>query len=381
MAPLAAAETAEVRTGKYKDRHARMTVATPPLLAFHVDLLQDVGVLRPLVRLAAEALPRRDRLLLVSSHFAGRDKDGTWAGELATLSAETGTPIATYGSELEACRLLAGRHGMVIAGSESSLPNHAVTHALFRALPPEFRTVALQHGFECIGFMHNSAHEAVAGSGVRFAADVIAGWFNPARLTDIPPADRGKLIVTGPPMLIEHRPAEANREAAAERVGIICENLHSVRFDANSRESFSEVLEQFAQRARQVNERFHLRPHPAGRFTTKSKASSPGDHVLATQPLHRSEIHRAAYGISGPSTVLFDFVLADVPVGLWADAGVDSRNFKGLNELRTADDWWRFAQRSRLDREALLMPQRRFVERLDMPGDVAARYCRLMASI
>lgn len=352
------------------------------LLAFHVDLIQDVGVLRPLVRLAARALPERERLLLVSSQFAERDKDGTWSGELTALGTETGTRIVTYASELDAYRLLSARRGMVIAGSESSVPNHAATHALFRALPPEFRTVALQHGFECIGFLHNAAHEAAVGPDIRFAADVIAGWFAPQRLTAIPSADRSKLVVTGPPMLIEQRvvSADAGREAALQGVGIVCENLHSVRFDADTRASFSVVLDQFAQRARQVDERFHLRPHPAGRFTTKSKASTPGDHVLDTLPLHRSGIDRAAYGISAPSTILFDFVLADVPVGLWTDAGVDSRNFAGLTEVRTVDDWWRFAQRARRDRDMLLTSQRRFVERLDMPHDVAARYCRLMAS-
>lgn len=351
----------------------------PQLLIFHFDLLQDVAVLRPLVLLAARKLPERDRLLLVSSDFAARDRDGTWAAELDTLSAEAGCRREIYGSPLDAYRLLAGRRGLVIAGSESSVIGHATTHRLFRALPPGFRSVTLQHGFECVGFLHNAAHDASVGPDIRFAADIVAGWFAADRLVSIPPADRSKLVVTGPPTMIEARarPADDDTDEAS---GLICENLHSVRFDGTARQSFADVFANFMRRARDVSERVVLRPHPAGRFTAKSAAGDAEAHHIDIAPLYRSPLGRSAYAISAPSTVVLDLVLADVPVAVWADDGVDARHFAGLFAVRTADDWWRFAQRARRDRRAMVEPQRRFVARLGIPENVADRYCRLMAS-
>lgn len=350
-----------------------------PLLVFHVDLLQDVAVVRPLVRLAARALPERDRLLLVSSGFAARDLDGTWARELNLLAADNGCRIESYVTPLDAWRLLASRHGLAIAGSESSVRSHAATHELFRALPPSFRTVTLQHGFECLGFLHNAAHDASVGPDIRFAADVIVGWFAAEKLVSIPAADRGKLFVAGPPSMIEPPAALATPDVASDVPGVICENLHSVRFAAAARSRFADVFADFMTRAAQIAEPVLLRPHPAGRFT-KASASIGGTYERDTQPLYHRAIGQSAYAISAPSTILFDFVLADVPVALWAETGIDVSHFAGLVTVRGADDWWRFAQRARLDREAILAPQRRFAAGLRIPPDVPARYLRLMAS-
>ncbi len=347
-------------------------------VAFHFGLVQDVGVLRDLVLLAA-ASPSRAIHLLVSAKLADLDDDGRWMGEIERLGAQIGVTPFVYESPFDCLRELGPGRGLVIAGSESDSRAHRDAHELFRAVPGRIRTVTLQHGFECVGFLHNARHDATAGRAVRFAADVAVGWFELERLYSVSSTERTKIFVAGPPSLINQ---QVRRTAPqSELPGLVCENLHSVRFvNGRMRESFLDTLLEFAERLKMVGEKLVLRPHPAGRFTQRRGVALPDNVEVSRDPLYDMDLGSFRYVISAPSTILFDFALAGVPVATWVDTGgqVDAHNFAGLSKVATVDDWWRFHLAANWERDLLVEQQDEFIRSLHLPGDIRGRYEQLL---
>jgi len=355
-------------------------MAARDTIVFHAHLIQDVSVLRPLLRLARRT-SQRDIVMLLAEEFLGYDSTGAWRAEIGHICSELDIALSTYATPFDALTLLAGRRGLIVAGSESDNRAHAATHQLFRALPPEFLRVTLQHGFECLGFLHNAAHDAATGHAVRFAADILVGWLPAERLTALMPAERPKLYTAGPMHLLE-QPAAPERPAFHPLSGVVCENLHSVRFKHDStRKTFIEDLSAFAALTRQLDGTLHLRPHPAGNYTLRKNVPLPEGVRLNQTPLYRLHLPDFDFCISTPSSVLFDFVLAGVPVAVWADAEgwIDTRNYTGLETVVTAEDWWRFALRCASDPKPLLHRQARFLAELGLPADTEDRYARLLS--
>src|ERR1041384_6261984 len=156
-------------------------MTTPGLIVFYVALPQDVAGLRPLI-LLAHSLPAKRVEILVSRTLVGLP----FGDEVDKVSSELRLPKTYFDSSEDAARKLEGRSGMVIVGHESNVPPHHWTHDLFKVLPAPFQKVTLQHGFECVGFLHNAAHEAAYGT-VGFAADIVVGWFAEERLKNLSP--------------------------------------------------------------------------------------------------------------------------------------------------------------------------------------------------
>ncbi|TVV72097.1 hypothetical protein [Sphingomonas solaris] len=352
---------------------------TRPFVACHFALVQDVAVLRPLARLAA-SLPGLDLRLIVSEKFIATDINGRWMAEIERLGAEVGVAPFLYQTPFEAIRHLGDGRGMIVAGSESMLAAHVASHDLFRAVPGRIRTVTLQHGLECVGFLHNARHDAVAGRDVRFAADIAVAWFDMTRMESVSPAERAKMFVAGPSIMID--PSPPRRPAGGDLPGLICENLHSVRFvNGRMREGFLDSFLQFAGRLAMVDQSLALRAHPAGRFTERNAIALPANVQVSTAPLYDVALGDFAYAISAPSTILFDFVLAGVPVATWVDPDgeVDTRHFDGLAQVSSVDDWWRFNWAARWDRAALVERQDRYRDGLGIPADVRGRYLALLS--
>jgi hypothetical protein len=348
-----------------------------PVIIFHLVLPQDVAVLRPLI-LLAKSLPGKEVELLVSKYLVGLPA-GT---EIDKIAGELSLPIAFCDSGQDAGHQLKDKSGILIVGHESSVEPHRWTHGLFQALGDSFLKVTLQHGFECVGFLHNSAHQAAYGSEVRFAADVVVGWFAAEWLTSLHPAERAKLYVAGPPIMIEPRPPKNRTGDTRPSKGMVCENLHSVRFAAPAvYETFLEQFTAFADRASAADVRLDFRPHPAGRFTERMGFQVPSGVVCNNRPLYEQDLGVFDFAISPPSSILFDFVVAKVPVAVWADpAGhMDFANFADLETVSTADQWWSFATRACENRDAVLANQEQFLEKLRIPADVAGRYAELMS--
>jgi hypothetical protein len=352
---------------------------TRPFVAFHFGLVQDVAVLRPLVKLAAASCSV-DLHLLVASKFAELDNEGRWMAELDRLGAEAGVNPFVYESAFDCLSRCGAGRGLIIAGSESDAKAHLQAHELFRALPGRYRTVTLQHGLECVGFLHNARHDASAGRSVRFAADIAVSWFDLSRALSVSAIERSKIFVAGPPSMID--PVTRVGTAQSGLPPLICENLHSVRFvNGRMREAFIETFLEFASRLRMIGERLVLRPHPAGRFTDRKGVVLPDNVEVSREPLYDMDLSAFSYVISAPSTILFDFALVGVPAATWIDAEgqVDARNFTGLPQVNTVDDWWRFHLAARWQRQSLVNAQKDFVRRQEIPGNVRERYEQLLA--
>ena len=354
-------------------------------IIFLVNLLQDVGIVRPLAHLAARDFSAPIDFL-VSRSFVKRDRDGSWLAELNDMCRQLGAGLQTYDTPQAAHTFLQGKSGVLIAASESNLKAHWETHMVFRIAPSGFLKITLQHGYECVGFLHNREQSLVHGARVGFAADVICGWSDASMLRSISPSERPKLYVTGPTLAMtapDRRPLDA---PAPGNGGLVCENLHSVRFSTASerRTSFMEQFVAFSAVMGWRKKRVVLRPHPGGQYVLKNAVPLPANVGLENRPLYRIKPAAFDFAISAPSTILIDMMLAGVPVAMWNDpaAGIDSSNYQGLHTILTVDDWLNFERDAVTDPAAFRREQADFLASTKMlldPGEVQMRFARLLA--
>ncbi|MCL6697300.1 glycosyltransferase [Sphingomonas sp. NSE70-1] len=353
-----------------------------PSAYFIINLVQDINILRPLIVMAARDFGLRTHLL-VSPQFAGRDLFGIWERELRLLEEEHGIGRTDFSDAWQASQALIGP-GVLFAGSESNLAGHRTSHDILRMSPADIVCVTLQHGFECVGFRHNAAHDRAHGRSVSFAADLVCAWQPLDLLTSMAPSQRAKVIVTGPTSVLQSFPETGATSSAAP--GIVCENLHSVRMSSgNLKADFVSSFEQFCGLMKQETRQVVLRPHPGGQYALKNSLPLPANATINNQPMFRVDLGRYAYGISAPSSVIIDMVLAGIPTAVWRDAGqqVSADNYDGLATVTTVSDWADFARSAMEDPEPILERQRRFLAETQMPTDpqrVYGRYAELFAA-
>jgi glycosyltransferase involved in cell wall biosynthesis len=347
---------------------------------FLINLVQDINVLRPLIFMAARDFNFRV-VILVSAKFEARDLFGIWKGELETLRAQTGAEVQVFESDWHAFQHLKGA-GIIFAGSESSLPGHSTTHTVFRYAPSTFLKVTLQHGFECVGFRHSSAHDSAHGKSISFAADVLCAWQPPELQTSMPLSQRAKAHLTGPTAALQQFTGEFER--AADAPGIVCENLHSVRLNTheNLKGEFVHVFGEFCRHMSRERRNVVLRPHPGGQYALKNKVSLPINARVNNAPMYRLDLRRFAYGISAPSSVLVDMLLAQIPTAVWRDqqGSMNTDNYVGLTGVSTAKEWLEFAREAVARPEPFVEQQRGFLERERIPiepRDVFTRYAEI----
>lgn len=345
---------------------------------FVFNLLQDVSVLRPLVFMAARDFGFSTEFLVVDL-FSKRDVSGTWRRELDEMATAVGAAVLPYDNEMDAWRHLQGKGGLLFAGSESNLPAHARTHGLFRGAPPSFITVAVQHGFECVGLLQSREHDLAHGREVTFAANVVCVWCDDARLTAVAPSQRAKLFVTGPSALLQNRPRSPSRGSR----GLVCENLHSVRFNVahDSKPDFLSVFSEFCSVLLKENREVVLRPHPGGQWVEKSRIDLPKNVTVNNNPIYKVDLSRYAYGVSAPSSIVIDMVLADIPTAVWRGrtSVIDAGNYRGLTELSSLSDWLDFSREATAHPDRFLETQHAFLEQQKMPLDPADVYRRYAA--
>lgn len=347
---------------------------------FVIDLVQDVNILRPLVFMATRDFGF-DALLLVSAKFAARDVLGIWRSELEQICAETGARLELFQSDLDAHGHLTGQ-GLLFTASESHLQNHTSMHDLLRHAPPSYVRVTLQHGFECVGFRHSADHVRAHGETASFAADLVCAWSDCDQLPSLAPSQRPKVLVTGPTSVLQMPAGSVQRGAGAP--GIVCENLHSVRFNnaAKIKTEFVETFAAFARTMAKQKRRVALRPHVGGQYFLKTQVPLPPNVEIENAPLYRLDLRQFSYGISAPSSVLIDMLLAQIPTAVWRDrAGdIDAGSYEGLASVSSAREWAQFARAAEDDRDSIVAAQRRFLERQEMPldpRDVFSRFAQL----
>jgi hypothetical protein len=349
---------------------------------FVLNLVQDVNVVRELVYLTARETEAQIGFL-VSEVFRRRDRQKIWQREVAIMAAATGATMHLYGSPGDALAVLAGGAGIIFCASESNLAAHRETAEVFQVAPPSYLRVTLQHGFECIGFLQSREHVMSHGRNISFSADVVCSWFAIDALTSLSASQRAKLYVAGPPTLLRRK--APTRQEPIQSGGLVCENLHSVRLRASGdhRSSFMEIFFAYCAELARRAERITLRPHPGGQYVLKNRVSLPDNVGVESRPLYEVGLDTFRYGISAPSTIVFDMILAGIPVGLWRDPGgvMDASNYDGLTEISVLQDWLAFERDVELRPEMLLDRQRAFLQRLAMPldpDDIYRRYTYLI---
>ncbi|MEK0446640.1 MAG: hypothetical protein RLZZ399_1961 [Verrucomicrobiota bacterium] len=355
---------------------ARVTV-------FLINLLQDVNIVRPLAYLSAQSL-RQKVHFLISHKFLERDLQGVWKKELETIQNELGATFSVYEDEYAAYEILKNQSGLLIAGSESNLAAHSLTHNVFRVAPSSFLKVTLQHGFECVGFLQSRDQDLAHGTQITFGADVICGWCAPERLTAMPPSERSKLYVTGPSAVLQM--PVSGKKGEKSGYGLVCENMHSPRLNVagDFKTDFLTVFSEYCASLEREGSRVALRPHPGGQYTLKNKVALPENVILNNHPIYRVDLSRYAYGISAPSSILIDMILAGIPVAVWQDGGgrMDLGNYQGLHRVSTVADWLEFTRLAVSNPKPFLKAQAKFLEDQRLKTDpVSVRDCyRLILS-
>lgn len=357
-----------------------MTMQRGRSAIFLINLVQDVNILRPLMFMATRdfGLPA---FILVSTKFTGRDLFGIWQRELDEICGQTGAELRFFGSDWEAKQALDGE-GIIFAASESHLHNHVTTHSVFRYAPASYLRVTLQHGFECVGFRHSADHVRAHGETASFGADIVCGWQDADHLTSMAPSQRRKLLVTGPTAVLQLPAGPPPSRARGQ--GIVCENLHSVRLNGagDFKTEFVDAFAQFCGLLDQDGRDVALRPHPGGQYVLKNKVPVPSNAEINNAPMYRVDLRQFAYGISAPSSVLIDMLLAGIPTAVWRDqaGGMDAGNYDGLTTVSTPQDWLEFSRAAIADPAPFLERQREFLDRQAMPldpADVFSRYAQL----
>jgi hypothetical protein len=351
---------------------------------FLINLVQDVNIVRGLAYLAARETDAAIDFL-VSQAFLKRDRLKIWQAELASIVASTGGAMHLYGTVAEAYAVLKGQSGIIFAASESNLVAHRETAEIFQVAPPGYLRVTLQHGLECVGFLQSREHVLSHGRNISFHADVVCGWAEGSALTSLTASERSKLYVTGPPtLLLKPRP---NADQPPQSGGLVCENMHSVRLRASGdhKSSFMGIFFDFCAEMAKRPEMVTLRPHPGGQYVLKNKVSLPDNVRLNNQPISDMNLKGFRFGISAPSTIVFDMVMAGIPVGLWRDPDgiMDSSNYDGLTEISTLEDWLAFERDVRVRPEMILDRQAQFLDRVAMPlepEEVYRRFARLIVA-
>lgn len=352
---------------------------------FIMNLNQDVAVSRPIARFFRREAAL-DIVFLVTAPFRKRDANALWLPEITELARELDAEVIDVEEPVDAVRHLAGRRGLLLSASESDLPAHDFPHAVFLGAPPSLTRVTLQHGLECIGFNHNEAHNRTWRHFIGMAGDVAASWFEIDALHSVQLDQKAKIIPVGPPIGLDGPPASARHRRGRKRPsqlhGLVCENLHSVRFNDEDKDVFVSHLVSFARRLEIENGALELRPHPGGRYLEKNSAPLPANVIMNRAPLYKQSLDKFAFCISGPSSVVFDMIWAGVPVAVWnyGAAGADVGIYGPLQFVSTEEDWRDFALAAAKDPDPFLQVQADFIAGLSIPPDIPARY-RMLAEL
>lgn len=322
------------------------------IAGFIVNLLQDVNILRPLIYITADDLGLKP-FVLVTKEFIQRDKSKIWMNELDAISEDTQATLLVIDSLIDLWQKLSScTSGFLVSASESDLHSHKETHEIFKVAPSSIRTVTLQHGFECVGFLMNEHHQKHHGNSVGFASDYICGWTPKHLQRNLRPLQHSRYLNLGPTAWLKQtskrKITSEFDDLNAHPIGIVCENLHSVRFRENA--SVNLFMQQFFELAEYLDARgqqIALRPHPGGQYSIKRKASLPRNVVLVNQPSYKVNWQSYSFGISAPSSVLFDLMVNKVPVMVWQDQQqtIDISQHTFLPLAQNAKDMISFAER------------------------------------
>lgn len=338
---------------------------TPPkqYIIFLINLIQDVNILKPLISFASHHVDTYIEIYLTKK-FHRKDKSKIWHNEIYQVADQAGALVYFAKDNASLHDLLAHKSGLLIAGSESSIQAHIITHVLFGQAPSSFTRITLQHGLECPGFLNNKVHSLAYGNDIVFNADIIAGWCDEKHMLALSKSERSKYQVLGPTSLLERRHPPSRHKPD----GIVCENLHSVRFNISDeiQSTFVQTFMQFSAKLYKDGQSLTLRPHPAGQYFIKHKIKLSKNVSISREPIYHINLSQYAYAISSPSSVIIDMMLANVPVAVWIDkaGSIDARHYQGLPFVSSVDEWYSFSQDAVCNKQSYIDKQYVFLDKL-----------------
>tara|TARA_S200000501_G_C20829450_1_gene746513 strand:- start:458 stop:1564 length:1107 start_codon:yes stop_codon:yes gene_type:complete len=296
---------------------------------FLLNLLQDFYIIRKLIYLFNDDT-KYNIELLITKGFLKRDKDLNLSNEIDQIKKDINIKTYTIDSKIKLFNKFNNvKKGILISSSESTLEAHNETSSIMRICRSNITSITLQHGFECVGFLHNQNHSFHHGSYIGFNADIVCGWLEKRYQRDLINSSKSRYCELGHPAFIDKtskRNLNINfkKNNNKEKPGLFCENIHSARF-LNSNSAQDQFLKDFLSLANLLDEegkKIVIRPHPAGRFKnsiTKKPIKLPKNVRIESSPSHKVDWSSFSYGISAPSSVIFDMYLSGVPVCLWSD--------------------------------------------------------------
>ena len=326
------------------------------------NILQDVNILQSLVRFYAVEFQRRSTFI-VTMNFKDLDSSGLWLRELEELALYTNSNLKYIDDDLTSFMLFQGEQGIMISASESNLKVHKSVFDLFSFLPSEIIKVTLQHGYECVGYLHSRDHDMAHGKNIKSNSDILCSWANLEFLKSINYTEVEKIVVTGGTFLLNEPVRSLGN--TAEKNGIICENMHSARMSnaGDFKVKFLAIFDEFCKIKEIQGDQIYLRPHPAGQYTLKTNHSLASNVVIENDPIYKLNLNKYSYCISPPSSIIIDMIYSNVPVAVWGDPDglMDLGNYRGLHVVNTLIDFLEFSIDSIKNKEKYLQLQQKFV--------------------
>lgn len=333
-------------------------------ILFVFDLIQDLEVLKPVIRHFASRKEWRIRVL--ASNFVCAHSPSL----LQFLSAQGIEPERMERDEILADQgslLLSA--SLVFLASETNLGPHRVAHHIARmARRADIPALTFQHGLENEGLTYFGENKSV-----HFASQKILVWNDLDKMQDQVTKDTfHKCLPIG--LFKEMRPGPAAR-SVRERIGHpqvvgVFENLHWERYSDEYRAAFVDCLISTARARRDYC--FLVKPHPAGRWFTLTNErhehmpkniltiDNSDDYWSQVSGTELAGLVDAV--VTTPSSVAVDAALAHVPVSVFAQNMQDLDMYSGLEMLHDPSDWLGFIDSCFEDQNSIVQAGNDFVK-------------------
>jgi len=316
-----------------------------PSIDLLVDLLQDRSIMHAvLAENARRAQPRAMRIILNAS---SEDNQAFFSSSLGKYAQSIGVEILELQNPLAYANLIS-LSTVVLSCSESSSRNHHFCKTIVEIAKHDvLSTIAIQHGYECVGLLHHPTQDIDYPYGVILASEILLTWQHVHHLKSLSPFSTGALLPCGPISLFlrtaHHlgiRQRNHNTSVLKNQIDslniLICDNTQSPRFRLPRRRiEFQEFCRDMAE-----NSMFRVvfRRHPANRMAVSRSLVSAEQIEGDLDPLLLSNFDVV---ISPPSSILIDAAVLGLPTILWSDDAVqnDTINYPAFSVVRTMRDF------------------------------------------
>lgn len=263
---------------------------------------------------------------------------------------------------------ISDKTSLVMTCSESSSPNHSFGRTIVEISSKHLiPSIAIQHGFECIGLHHHPSQDSDYPWGIDIRSDFIASWQPLGKLHSISPRTKGTLVPCGPislytrlSWLADSRKCLVNDDQLEKQEKkvinlLICDNSHSPRFrDSKKKKLFGDFLQTITPKKNLI---CTLRKHPAN---LRSSNSAHGNLRLLEGELTPYSLKKFDIVITPPSSIAVDAALAGIPVIIWSNSQSDDAiNYQPLLCIRDYDEFDHILKV--FDREALRRLSKKFI--------------------